>query len=245
VGGGSGSFVITVLVPAGAHPAGSRAPIEESEAHHLRVRRVAVGEPVGLRDGAGLVGTGRTVQEGRSWLVEVESVAEAPRPAELTLAVGAGDRERFGWLVEKATELGVTSIVPLETERTAGVATRVRPAHLEKLRRQALEALKQCGAAWAPVVEEPIELEEFLRRPRTGILWLADPAGQMPAAGLDAAPVTVVVGPEGGVSGRERAALLAAGYQPRALGSHILRFETAALAAVVAVATARLRGING
>jgi 16S rRNA (uracil1498-N3)-methyltransferase len=198
-----------------------------------------------LRDGAGLVGTGRTVQEGRAWLVEVEAVTEAPRPAELTLAIGAGDRERFGWLVEKATELGVTAIVPLETERTASVATRVRPQHLEKLRRQALDALKQCGAAWAPAVEEPIELEEFLRRPRAGVRWLADPAGQMPAAELDTTPVTVVVGPEGGISERERAALLAAGYQPRVLGPHILRFETAALAAVVAVATARLRGIHG
>jgi 16S rRNA (uracil1498-N3)-methyltransferase len=245
VGGGRGSSVITVLVPAGVHPAGSRAPVDESEAHHLRVRRVTAGEPVGLRNGAGLVGTGRTVQEGHAWLVEVEAVAEAPRPAELTLAIGAGDRERFGWVVEKATELGVTAIVPLETERTAGVATRVRPQHLEKLRRQALEALKQCGAAWAPVVAEPIDLEEFLRRPRAGVLWLADPAGQMPAAGLDTAPVTVVVGPEGGISEQERAALLTAGYQPRVLGPHTLRFETAALAAAVAVSTARLRGIHG
>jgi 16S rRNA (uracil1498-N3)-methyltransferase len=245
VGGGSGSSVITVLVPAGAHPAGSRAPIEESEAHHLRVRRAAAGEPVGIRDGAGLVGTGRTVQEGRSWLVEVEAVAEAPRPAELILAVGAGDRERFGWLVEKATELGVTAIVPLETERTAGVATGVREQHLEKLRRQALEALKQCGAAWAPVVEEPVELAEFLVRPRAGGLWLADPAGEAPAATLDDAPVSVMVGPEGGLSERERTAVLAAGYQPRALGPHTLRFETAALAAAVAVTTARLRGIHG
>jgi 16S rRNA (uracil1498-N3)-methyltransferase len=245
VGGGSGSSVITVLVPAGAHPAGSRAPIDESEAHHLRVRRVAAGEPVGLRDGAGLVGTGRTVQEGRAWLVEVEAVAETPRPAGLILAVGAGDRERFGWLVEKATELGVTAVVPLETERTAGVATRVREQHLEKLRRQALEALKQCGAAWAPLVEEPIELEDFLRRPRTGVLWLADPAGEAPAAALDSAPVSVVVGPEGGLSERERTSLLAAGYQPRALGPHTLRFETAALAAAVAVTTARFRGIHG
>ena len=245
MGGGRGSSVITVLMPAGVHPAGSRAPVDESEAHHLRVRRVTAGEPVGLRNGAGLVGTGRTVQEGHAWLVEVEAVAEAPRPAELTLAIGAGDRERFGWVVEKATELGVTAIVPLETERTAGVATRVRPQHLEKLRRQALEALKQCGAAWAPVLAEPIDLEEFLRRPRAGVLWLADPAGQMPAAGLDTAPVTVVVGPEGGISEQERAALLTAGYQPRVLGPHTLRFETAALAAAVAVSTARLRGIHG
>ncbi len=237
--------MITVLVPAGIHPAGSRAPIDESEAHHLRVRRVAAGEPVGLRDGVGLVGTGRTVQQGGAWLVEVDAAAAAPRPAELVLAVGAGDRERFAWLVEKATELGVTAVVPLQTERTAGVATRVREQHLEKLRRQALETLKQCGAAWAPAVEPPIELALFLQRQRSGILWLADPTGEPPTAALDTAPVTVVVGPEGGLSEAEQEALLAAGFQPRALGAHTLRFETAALAAAVTVTTARLRGVHG
>ena len=66
-----------------------------------------------------------------------------------TLAVGAGDRDRFGWLVEKAAELGVTTLVPIETARTTGVATRLRGKHLEKLRRQALEAIKQSGAPWA------------------------------------------------------------------------------------------------
>jgi 16S rRNA (uracil1498-N3)-methyltransferase len=245
VGDRGGPSVITVLVPAGVHPAGSRAPIDENEAHHLRVRRVAAGETVGLRDGAGLVGTGRTVQDGRAWLVEVAAAAAAPRPAELTLAVGAGDRERFAWLVEKATELGVTTIVPLQTERTTGVATQVREQHLKKLRRQALEALKQCGAAWAPVVEPPIDLAVFLRRQRSGVLWLADPSGDPPAAVLDSTPITVVVGPEGGLSDAEQAALRAAGFQPRALGAHTLRFETAALAAAVTVTTARLRGSHG
>jgi 16S rRNA (uracil1498-N3)-methyltransferase len=237
--------VITVLVPAGAHPAGSRAPIDENEAHHLRVRRVEAGDPVGLRDGAGLIGTGRAVQEGQSWLVEVDAAAAAPRPAELILAVGAGDRERFVWLVEKATELGVTTVVPLLTERTAGVATRVREQHLPKLRRHALETLKQCGAAWAPMVEPPVELPAFLGRRRAGVQWLADPTGATPASAMDATPVTVVVGPEGGLSDSERAALLAGGFQPRALGVHTLRFETAALAAAVMVTTARLRGIRG
>jgi 16S rRNA (uracil1498-N3)-methyltransferase len=235
--------VITVLVPAGAHPAGSRALIEESEAHHLRVRRVAAGEPVGLRDGVGLVGTGRAVQDGQSWLVEVDATAAAPRPSELILAVGAGDRERFAWLVEKATELGVTMIVPLLTERTAGVASRVREQHLEKLRRHALETLKQCGAAWAPLVAPPVELATFLRDEHSGVRWLADPTGEPPVPAMDATPVTVVVGPEGGLSPSERAALLAAGFEPRALGAHTLRFETAALAAAVSVTTARLRGI--
>ena len=93
-------------------------------------------------------------------------------PRQLVLAVGAGDRERFAWVVEKATELGVTAVIPLESERTAGVATQIRPQHLERLRRHALEAVKQCGAAWATRVEEPVSVD-ILRRAASGGLALA------------------------------------------------------------------------
>ncbi len=236
--------MITLLVPHGI-VAGRREPIDEGEQHHLRVRRAAEGEPVALRDGAGLVGTGRLVVSGREWQVEVEAVERRPRPAELTLAVGAGDRERFAWLVEKAAELGATAIVPLETEHVRGVASRVREGHVAKLRRQALEAVKQCGAAWAPGVEAPVGINEFVARARAGHQWLADAGGTAPPASLDAQPVTVVVGPEGGLTDQERRTLAAAGYRPVALAAHTLRFETAALAAASAVGNARLRGTHG
>ena len=236
--------MITLLVPPGA-AAGRRQRIDEEERHHLRVRRVADGQAVALRDGAGLLGTGRLVTSGREWEIEVETVERRPRPADLTLAVGAGDRERFTWLVEKAAELGVTTDVPLETERARAVASRLRETHLPKLRRQALEAVKQCGAAWAPEVTAPVELEEFLKRERPGRRWLAEPDGESPPAGLDTAPVTIVVGPEGGLTDVERDSLVAAGYQRVTLGPHTLRFETAALAAAAAVAAARLRGMDG
>ena len=108
------------------------------------------------------------MQSSRGWEVEIDAARVVGRPPALTLAVGAGDRERFEWLVEKATELGVTCIAPVETERTAAVATRVRAQHVEKLRRRALEAVKQCGAAWAPEVREPEPLAAFLARPADG-----------------------------------------------------------------------------
>ncbi len=236
--------MITLLVPAGA-AAGRRAPVDEAEGHHLRVRRAAAGERVALRDGAGLVGTGRLAAEGREWMVDVEAVERRPRPAELTLAIGAGDRDRFAWLVEKAVELGATSVVPLETDRTSGVATRVRDSHLPKLRRQALEAIKQCGAAWALEVEAPQPLGELIARTEPGVHWLADASGAAPPGSLDASPVTVVIGPEGGLTEPERATLLSAGYRPLALAPHTLRFETAALAAAAVVTSARLRGLHG
>jgi len=244
VGGGGGSAVITVLVPPGA-AAGGREQLEQSEQHHLRVRRAQPGELVGLRDGAGLTGTGRLVAAAGGWQVEVETVERRARPPELALAVGAGDRERFAWLVEKAVELGVTRVVPLETGRTAGVASRVREQHLTRLRRHALEAIKQCGAAWTTDVSAPLDLADLAVRPPSGARWLADPEGEAPPATLDGGPVTVVIGPEGGLSDDERATLAAAGFRPLALAPHTLRFETAALAAAAIVGTARLRGMHG
>lgn len=246
VGRGRRAMTDRVLVPAGVPvEQGAKLVLSESESHHLQVRRAKEGESVELRDGCGLVGIGRLVKQGRDWAVEVGGATCHPRPPELTLVVGAGDRERFEWLVEKAAELGVTAVVPLETDRTAGVSSRLREAHLEKLRRRALEAVKQCGAAWAPNVEPGTRLAEVLARTASGEHWMADAAGQPALPVLRQEPVTVVVGPEGGLSAAERHSLIQRGYRPTSFGPHILRFETAALAAAAAVATARLRGAHG
>ena len=234
-----------VLVPAGSAVIGQRTPLEESEVHHLKVRRADEDENVEVLDGAGLSGTGVLVRAGAKWLVEIRSAERKPSQPELTLAVAAGDRERFTWMAEKAVELGVTRLVPLETARTAGVASRIRQSHIEKVRRVVLEATKQCGAVWAPTVEQPVSITQFLAGPLGGNGWLADPAGATPAAELDNTPLTILVGPEGGFSPEEREAILAAGYQAVALGLNTLRFETAALAAAAVASSARLRGKHG
>jgi 16S rRNA (uracil1498-N3)-methyltransferase len=108
-----------------------------------------------------------------------------------------------------------------------------------------MESIKQCGATWALSVEDIVPLAQFLERPLSGNGWLADREGAPAPACLNLAPVTVVIGPEGGLTGEELGALRAAGYQPVVLGSHTLRFETAALAAASAVNQARLRGQHG
>jgi 16S rRNA (uracil1498-N3)-methyltransferase len=234
-----------VLLPPGAVAAGERCPLSEEEHHHLRVRRAAEGERVELRDGAGLVGTGRLAGSPVGWDVQVEQARREPRPAPLTLVVGAGDRERFGWLVKKAAELGVARVVPLETERTAGVASRLRAAQVDKLRRLSLEALKQCGSAWATEVADPVSLADLIAGASDGVRWLAEAGGGPPPAELDAGAVTVVVGPEGGLTPGEADRLRAAGYRPVSLGPFTLRFETAALAAAAIVAAARQRGLHG
>jgi 16S rRNA (uracil1498-N3)-methyltransferase len=234
-----------VLVPPGSANIGQRATLDESEVHHLKVRRAREDEDVEVLDGEGLSGTGVLVRDGPKWLVEIRSAERKPSQPDLALAVAAGDRERFTWMAEKAVELGVTRLVPLETERTTGVASRVKQSHIEKLRRVVLDATKQCGAVWAPTVEQPIGLTEFLSGSLRGNRWLADAAGTVPPADLDATPLTILVGPEGGFSPEERAAILGVGYQPVALGLNTLRFETAALAAAAVASTARLRGKHG
>ncbi|HKG34781.1 MAG TPA: RsmE family RNA methyltransferase [Gemmatimonadales bacterium] len=234
-----------VVLPRGSGKAGKRVSLDEHEIHHLKVRRAKDGEPVQVLDGAGLVGTGTLVQMGREWMVEVGSAELQPPPAPLTLAVAMGDRDRFSWMVEKSVELGVTRVVPLQSERTAGVVTRLKDVHLDRLRRSALDAIKQCGAAWVPAIDTPRTLSAFAGEPLGGTAWLADECGAPAPAALDDGAVTVIIGPEGGLTSTERDTAVAAGYQLVSLGLHTLRFETAAVAAAAAVTHARMRSAHG
>jgi 16S rRNA (uracil1498-N3)-methyltransferase len=184
------------------------------------------------------------VQIGRDWQAEVLSVDRKPQPAQLTLAVGAGDRERFSWLVEKSVELGVTDVIPIESAHTSGVSTRIKNNHLGRLRRSSLEVLKQCGSPWVPTIHAPVPLAHFVQQPPNGIGWLAEQSGAVLPASLDGRALTILVGPEGGFTEAERAAIIGAGYQSVSLGRYTLRFETAALVAAAAASQARLRGAH-
>jgi 16S rRNA (uracil1498-N3)-methyltransferase len=237
IGPGSGTGALWAV--------GQRVGLDEHEAHHLKVRRARDGETVEVLDGAGFTGTGILVQSGRGWLVEVRNAEMQPPPAHLTLAVAMGDRDRFSWMVEKSVELGVTRIVPLQSERTAGVATRLKDVHLDRLRRSALDAIKQCGAAWVPAIDAPRTFTAFAREPLGGTGWLADACGAPAPSSLAEGPVTVIIGPEGGLTSTERETVVGAGYQLVSLGLHTLRFETAAVAAAAAVAHARMRSAHG
>lgn len=236
---------MNVLVPAGTLAQGARLELDALELHHLHVRRAGSGEAVRLLDGAGGVGRGALELGKRRAVVTVTEVELVPRPCQLVLAIGGGERDRFTWLVEKAAELGVTEIVPLETERTRDVSSRIRGAQVERLRRRTLEAIKQCGAPWAPMVREPVALPAFAAEPWDGIRWVAAIDGAAPPDRIGTEPVVVAVGPEGGFTPPERRTLEGAGFQPVQFGEHILRFETAALAAAVHAGISRKRGRDG
>jgi 16S rRNA (uracil1498-N3)-methyltransferase len=223
--------------------AGSVVILEEEEAQHQRVRRVEGGAAIRLVDGRGGVATARLSIERQVLAAHVVATTMVAAPPRTELLVGAGDRERFLMLVEKATELGATKIVPLVTERSVAVSSRFQATHLDKAARRAREALKQCGGAWAPAVAAPVALAEALRTPVRGAVRLLAHAEGGPVPRIrEGDPVQWAVGPEGGFSDPEIAAFRAAGFAPVALGRATLRFETAAVACLAISAAARLRG---
>jgi 16S rRNA (uracil1498-N3)-methyltransferase len=225
--------MITLLIDPGPHALNGVVSLPKQEAHHLRVRRGRAGEEVELRDGEGWVGRAVVVGDPGDGKVQVIRSETRLRPAPLVLAVGSGDRERFLWLAEKATELGVTDLIPLEAELAAGVSTRVRGQHVEKLQRRTLEAVKQSGAAWATVVHLPHTIPELLARHPVETRWLADAAGSAPPVRGHDAGLMVAIGPEGGFTPAEHELLIHEGFLPVCVGPHTLRFETAAIAAAV------------
>jgi len=237
---------VIVLVPAGGASAEQLLELPPEEVHHLRVRRAEPGQPLELRDGAGLVGEAILLEcTARHALVRVTASRVVEPPPPLTLLVAAGDKERFGWLVEKTGELGVTRVVPIETARTAGVASRVGAAHLTRLRRRALDAIKQSGAAWAPDVAGLAAFATAITAVDASTRWLADAAGDWPEPALASTHAAVLIGPEGGLTKSERDAAVGGGWRPTRLATAVLRFETAAVAAACCVAVARGRGTNG
>lgn len=205
--------------------------IGDVEAHHLRVRRAEHGDAVTIIDGAGGVATGSLHLAGREWIARIATVERVAPPGFFTLLVGSGDKDRFGWLVEKAVEVGVSRIVAVSTERSRTVASRVRDQHLERLQRRADEALKQCGGLWAMQVDPAVvPLEAALGLGAPGERWLADAAGGPPTP-LSLGRGAVLIGPEGGLTEGERNLALGQGFAPVRLGPLTLRFETAAIAA--------------
>jgi 16S rRNA (uracil1498-N3)-methyltransferase len=225
--------VITSLVEQGMVRVGALLELDSGEAHHLQVRRVESGERIRLLDGRGGVGTGIVSLNRKQARVEVIEATQLSRPATLALAVGGGDRERFAWLVEKSAELGATDLIPLDTERTANVSSRVRPAHVEKLQARAFEAIKQSGAAWAPSVHPPMDLNDVLSL--TGMKLVAE-QGSLPLAQFNAdQEITCLIGPEGGWTARETEIMADQGCVFVRLSPNVLRFETAALALAVLV----------
>lgn len=232
--------MIRVFVPVGSIESGATIALDDEEAHHLEVRRAGDRVTAHALDGAGGLGMGTLRHSGVHWLFEVEMAVIQPRPPELVLAIGAGDRDRFLTVTEKAAELGVTRVIPLDTNHSRSVASRLREGGIEKARRRAREACKQSGNPWAPLVE-PIATIAALPGLAPGVRWLlADPRGSDFPTTLSQDPVGWLVGPEAGFTDAEVDAIEGdLGATRIRLGRYVMRFETAAVAAAVLTERAR------
>ncbi len=228
---------------------GGTVTLSSDAAHHIKVARVALGECVALRDGAGRAALGTLVKISKtSALVDVSETSEIPRPAAIHLLAPVADRERMLWLAEKAMELGVTSWRPVVWRRSKSVSPRGEgPTFQSKIRARMTSALIQSGGGWLPDIfpEATVERAVAAAPPGTRLLLASD--GE-PIAGVPMrAPITIALGPEGGIEPAERDVFIGAAFLPVKLGPSTLRFETAGVAAVAiaAASSALSRQSNG
>lgn len=219
---------------------GRTVDLEEGEAHHVRVRRIEPGSRVRLVNGAGVVAFGTlTNLTKRSAAVAIDHVTHTAPPPAVHLFAPIGDRDRMLWLAEKATELGLTSWRGVMWRRSRGVTPRGEGESFHaKLRGRMIGALTQSGGAWLPAILPDLPAEDVAEAPDRGGRFFLDVAGEpMLAVSLNA-PLTVALGPEGGLEDDERSRLSAAGWIPVSLGPTTLRFETAGVAALATVRAA-------
>ena len=209
--------------------------------HLFRSLRLRVDDTLEVSDGAGEKRDAMVVQIGkREAILRLRAPIEVPKLAtRLAVWTCTPRPERAAWLVEKCTELGVREFVFYEAQRTARPMT---PNGLKRLRRVAKSALLQCGGAWMPKLRAVSSFDEACEAFRvlsvTEPVFLLEPeaSDRLLSAVLEAPErATLVLGPEGGHAPAEIETIQQSGAQAVALGSSLLRMETAAVAAAAVV----------
>jgi len=210
--------------------------IKGEELNYLKnVLRAREGDEVSLFDGKGRIARARVSLIGKNeitlYIKEIsESRTESPLKA--TLLQGILKAQKMDLVVQKATELGVFKLQPLITERTEVRETR----KVERWRKIAAEAARQCGRAVVPEIGEPVLLEEFLAAyDNPGIIFWEQSGESLRNFHLKGNEIALLIGPEGGLTDDEVAFALHKKFFRATLGPRILRAETAAVVAVALV----------
>ena len=220
---------------------GARVEIAGSAAAHVtRVLRLGSGDALTLFNGDGTDYPSRISGLRRGIIVvEVQgaAAARAESPLSLTLVQGIARGERMDLVVQKATELGVTAIQPVQTARSVvKLDADSRAKKLAHWRGIAIAACEQSGRARLPAVAEPLALAAWLQQPAPAgalrLLLAPDAQRSLVGTAAGARAALLLVGPEGGLEESERDAALAVGYLACHLGPRVLRSETAAVAAL-------------
>ena len=228
-------FVPSVLSP------GAELSLPARAAQHVAVLRLRPGDAVVLFDGCGgeYAGTLSRIGKGETRvLVASHSDTERESTLDITLAQGLSSGERMDYALQKATELGVSRIQPLATERSVVRLSDDRAERkLSHWQNVVISACEQCGRNRVPGVAQVVTLPEFLSAGSGEALrLLPDPGAQVRLRDLEPArSIVLLVGPEGGFTEHERQSAERAGFTPVRLGPRVLRTETAPLAAISAL----------
>ena len=212
---------------------GAAITLEGAQAHYLSgVMRLGPGARVKLFDDSTGEWLAELAEAGkkRVTLRITEHLREREPVPDLWLLFAPIKRGRIDWIVEKATELGVARLLPIITQRTI-----VDRTNTDRLLAHMIEAAEQCERTALPALDDPRKLELVLRDwPEERALLFADEAGGEPMLEVvRPGPAAILIGPEGGFTGEERAAIRAlSSARSVSLGPRILRAETAAIAAV-------------
>ena len=231
-----------VFVPSEAVGAES-VRFDAAEAHHLRrVLRLRPGAVVEATDGTGRLYTIRLVAldaEGGWGAIEARAEPDRESPCAITLAQAILKGDRMSWLIQKATELGVARIVPMETARVVARPATGTAARHTRWERIAREAVKQCGRVVVPAIDRPRGFMDVAREVASehDVAWILWEGGGRPLAGAAAetaspARVLLLIGPEGGFTPEEVVLAEGAGARLVSLGPRVLRAESAGLTAV-------------
>ena len=220
-------------------------------AHHAsRVLRLRVGDTVEIFDGIGSEGRGVIADlSGKSVtianLVATDSKRESP--LRVVLAQALTSSEKMDWVIQKATELGVTEIQPLDTVRSVARLSAERAVkRLEHWQQVAISACEQCGRNVLPTIHAPLDIMVWLQQtramPDTKIfdakyILLPAGAGSLHDQAEPQGKVVLLIGAEGGFSEAESTAALQCGFTPIRLGARVMRTETAAVAGLAVLQT--------
>lgn len=216
-------------------------------ARHVQVLRMQPGDVITLFNGEGGEFEATVTRMGRSDVdveVGVHHPVEREAPCEVHFLAGITANERMDWLVEKATELGAVSITPVMAERSVlklkGERADKKLAHWQGV---AVAAAEQCGRNRVTRIDNACTLAQWLAQHPVGadtglrlVLSLSEGTRPLAEALQGQMDVTLLSGPEGGLSPAEEALALSAGFVPVTLGPRVLRAETAPLAVLAALA---------
>ena len=228
---------ITFFAPE-AFAAGVSITLGDEAAQHARVLRLGGGEPAGLRDGRGSGASGVISRVAkRSITIDVKKVWSIPDLPPVHLLVPVADRDRMLYLAEKCTELSATSWRPIIWRRSRSVGPAGDgPAFQSRLKGRMVAALTQSGGGWLPEIHPSAPLTRAVAAAPQGARLLLDATADEGLISVDLAPpVSVAIGPEGGLDPREREEMIEGGFQPVSLVSGTLRFETAGIAGLALV----------